>query len=185
MASSAVSAAAIGGGIGAAGGLLNTAISAGINAAAASKAHDRQKNMMTRGPTYIMQGLRDAGINPILAAGSAGLGGSAAKVSQAHAARGTDSAMQGALAGSQIRLQDAATAKAIAEKDIIQSRQPFENWKAQFYASDEGQRLIKTSLENEALPKTWPAAGARGLYKLFTKGSSFFSPPPHSVEDNQ
>lgn len=47
-------------------------ISHGLNARAASTAWDRQKNLLTRGPGLAMQGLRDAGINPILAANSVG-----------------------------------------------------------------------------------------------------------------
>ncbi len=174
-----VSAAAVAG-IGAAGGivggLLNTGVSAGINAAAASKAHDRQKNMMTRGPTYIMQGLRDAGINPILAAGSGGLGGSAAKISQAHAARGADTATQGALVGSQIRLQDAATAKAVAEKDIIVAGQPAANWNAKFNSTPEGERLLEMDRVNRALPQTIGAGAARGVYQLWGKSQRDFAP---------
>jgi hypothetical protein len=44
-----------------------SAINYGFNAMAASKAHDRQKNLMTRGPGYVMTGLRAAGINPLAA----------------------------------------------------------------------------------------------------------------------
>lgn len=43
-------------------------ISYGLNAAAASKAHDRSKNMITRMPDY----LRIAGINPMVAYGGKG-----------------------------------------------------------------------------------------------------------------
>ncbi len=166
----------IGAATSAVGNIINTGISAGINAAAASKAHDRQKNMMTRGPTYMMQGLRDAGINPILAAGSAGLGGSAAKISQAHAARGSDSIMQGALAGSTIRLQEAGTAKALAERDIIAAGQPAANWWAKFSGTPAGERLMEMDRVNRALPQTIGAGAARGVYQMWGKGARDFSP---------
>lgn len=195
----ATTAAGVASGIG--GSLANTALSAGLsfglNAMSTSKAHDRQKNMMTRGPSYIMQGLRDAGINPILAAGSSGFGGATAKVPQAGSATIPSSNFgQAALLKSTLDLQGANTAKTLAERDIVRAGQPAANWKAAFYATPEGQALIKTSLENEALPKTIPAAGARGVYKLWNwfpkskppntvrQPSQFNSPPPYSVEDN-
>ncbi|AXL15598.1 DNA pilot protein [Microviridae sp.] len=53
----------VGGGLG----LIGQGISAGISQANASKSWDRQKNLITRGPTYQMTGLRAAGLNPILA----------------------------------------------------------------------------------------------------------------------
>lgn len=59
-------------------------LSYGLGQSASSRAHDRTKNLMTRGPTYKMIGLREAGLNPILAAGGAlGVGGSGGGVSQA------------------------------------------------------------------------------------------------------
>ncbi len=176
MVATAVTAAGVGAAGGIAGGLIGTAISAGVNAAAASKAHDRQKNMMTRGPSYIMQGLRAAGINPILAAGSGGLMGSAAKIAQAHAARGTESATQGALAASTIRLQDATTSKAMAERDIIASGQPAANWWAKFSGTPEGERLMEMDRVNRALPQTIGAGAARGVYQIWGKGQRDYSP---------
>jgi len=53
---------------------IGQGIGYGLGQAASAKAYDRSKNMMTRGPTYQMEGFRNAGLNPILAAGK--LGGS-------------------------------------------------------------------------------------------------------------
>ena len=47
----------------------------GFNAMAASKSHDRQKNMITRMPAY----LRSAGINPIMAARGGNWSGASVK----------------------------------------------------------------------------------------------------------
>ncbi len=47
--------------------LIGQGVGAAISASQASKQYDRQKNMLTRGPTYARIGLEAAGFNPILA----------------------------------------------------------------------------------------------------------------------
>lgn len=46
---------------------VGSAVNYGFGAMAASKAYDRSKNMITRGPTYQRIGLKAGGYNPILA----------------------------------------------------------------------------------------------------------------------
>lgn len=78
-----------GGAEGALSGLIAPMIGSGMNAMSASKAHDRQKNMMTRHWQYEQIALAEAGINPgyIFAgkgAGQGGSGGKGATVQQQH-----------------------------------------------------------------------------------------------------
>lgn len=102
-------ASSLGGGLGgiAASG-IGSLIGFGLNAAAASKSWDRQKNLMTRGPSYVREGLIAAGINPILAAGSIGPG--SAKAPQASGI-GAPNTAQAAMMGSQMRLQHSQSRK--------------------------------------------------------------------------
>lgn len=145
--------------------LLGASLSFGLNAASTSKAHDRQKNMMTRGPTYIMQGLRDAGINPIIAAGSSGFGGQSARAPQAGSATVPD-AGRASLAVTQKRLAEAATAKTLAERDIIAANQPAANWNAAFNLTPTGKTVMQMDRVNAAMPNSWSANAARGLFHL-------------------
>lgn len=151
-------------------GLAEMGVSAGINAAAASKAHDRMKNMMTRGPTYQMIGLRDAGLNPILAATNGGkLGGSAASVAQAHAASQGKDHNKSMMAGIQADLMKnqssahAATAQSATNQagvlalqaDALRYDNVEKRINAEFFETEKGRELIRLGIINRMTPNTW------------------------------
>lgn len=147
----------------------------------ASKAYDRQKNLMTRGPTYIMKGLRDAGINPIIAAGG-GISASSAraqmaaptgpgspvsadafKVNDAKALLKSQTAaalQQGRLVSAQANIAEAQGVKAAAL--------------AAYYRSPEGIATLIDGEVNSSLPSTLPAAGIRAI-------RSVMPPVPHKA----
>lgn len=124
-----------------------------INAAAASKAWDRQKNLLTRGATYQRINLLAAGINPILAAGSIGPG--TARVPQASGV-GLPQSAQSALAAAQ-------TKKTSAEAETIRLGLPRARNLATFDLTPEGVMDAGRSRVNASTPQTIQA----GLMRLF------------------
>lgn len=102
---------------------LSSLISYGLNSAAASRAHDRQKNMITRMPDY----LRAAGINPIYAY-SPGAKPPNAAIAQAAPAQMGMGPVAGAKAGAEAireaRTTNAAVRNARLQGDLLdQQRQ--------------------------------------------------------------
>ena len=162
---------------GAGGGLISggidagmTGVSYGLNAKAASKAHDRSKNMMTRGPTYNMIGLKAAGLNPILAATGGALGGGAmAKTPQAAPAStytgGAKNLLQAAqrkLLTSQTQAAQALTMKtgheaalAKANATLQDLRIPEAMWQRDFANSDAGRKNFLRKRIQDATPDQW------------------------------
>lgn len=146
----------------------------------ASKSYDRQKNMMTRGPTYMMQGLRNAGINPILAAGKGIAGGSARAPQATSTGPGSfDSKafLQGAtkkLLASQTRASDSLALKNDADAMLSNIRaaleatdMPRQAWLQQFWASPEGQNINRILQINSTIPNTSAGVAAKGAANIF------------------
>lgn len=162
-------------------GMIGQAFGFGLNAASASKAWDRQKNMLTRGPTYMMQGLAKAGINPILAATQLRMP-SASMAPQAgnpsNPAKGSRlDALQAALLREQTNTQlmmqanNAAQANKLGvETDRLLSEKP--KWKKlyDFWASDEGTDITRMGAVTGALPNDIGAMAAKGLYDMYRSG---------------
>lgn len=123
---------AVAGGVSAA---ADFGISYGLNAKAASKAHDRSKNFATRHWQYEQIALKEAGINPgyIFAGKGGGPTGSAKMASQAHAAKGGGFAAA-AEAAARIGLTQAQTEKTKAESIIIERNIPVATLQAQLAA---------------------------------------------------
>lgn len=193
---SGIGAAAAGAGIMAGGGILSGLISHGLNAQAASKAHDRSKNMITRKWLYEQIALKEAGINPgyIFAnAKGAAQGGSqrAQMASPAQMGKGGDpnfllqsrlinantqaqkaNAAQ-ALTGSELNLASAERQRAAATLDLARA----ENTKSQgveltamakFWASPEGQEVLRQLIKQKQVPDNWVSALGRAFTYFLT-----------------
>lgn len=144
---------------------IGQSIGFGVSSALASEDWDRWKNSLTRGPLYRMQGLRAAGLNPILAA-SAGIGAGAPTVPTAKPTSGGSPGGNPALAVAQIKAANAMSAKAVEETrgtafDNVERAQ-----RALFWGSPLGLQTIEDGARNAALPNTLPAAGIRLLDML-------------------
>lgn len=176
-------------GAGLAGGFLSQGASFGLNAAAASTAHDRAKNMMTRGPLYKRIGLEAANINGILAAQGA-LGPNIPSIPMAAPAKASDMATQGLGAGSKMslvpaqvnaanatsanQLAQAGQAKAQAEKigvetQIEANKLPRSRQDAIFWADPKNAYLIRDIAINTSLPNSWPGLIAKLGAKFLTE----------------
>ncbi len=163
---------------------VGSAINFGFNARQASTSWDRQKNWATRGPGYMMQGLRAAGLNPILAA----QGGFSAGASKAPQASGTSSDVS-PIAGGQRGLMRAQTSAARAlqlktdqERALIAVNTQLQNLDvpsrtkmAAWLASPAGQAAQQLKIENDALPNT--TAGA-----VIKAGKSLIGPARSAVK---
>lgn len=153
-------------------GALGQLQSFGLNKMAASQSWDRQKNLMTRGPTYVMSGLRKAGLNPILAAGNLG---TSARAPQA--APSANTARADVLTGNKSKLLNAQTSAAGAQQnklaqeawlakinhELLELDVPRRKALAELYSSEYGIKLLEAQELNAALPNT--AAG------ILTKGT--------------
>lgn len=141
----------------------------GLNAMAASKAWDRQKNLMTRGPGYEMQGLRAAGLNPILAATGGWKGASSASVPQAAPASSHKqgvtnmlAARQGKLLEAQANAQDAAAMKSEHEAQLASAKRMLANLElpkainmANYHNTRTARDLIRQQHTKDASPSSW------------------------------
>ena len=145
--------------------LITQGLGAAYAAAAASKAHDRQKNFITRGPTYQMIGLQEAGLNPILAA-KGGFGGASVKAptvapspGPATGASHARNRMQADLVRAQV---DAANASAESSRSqankhnldaaLVALGIPRAQGEANYYATPEGRATIERGIRNAADP---------------------------------
>lgn len=127
-------------------------VQSAFNQQAAGMAWDRQKNLMTRGPTYAMQGLREAGLNPILAA-SGGIKG-AGNAPQQSATAISSSGSQRALLGSQLELTKEQTRAAEAQGTKTQAEAMIQGAIANVYQDPEVQNAMKEAEKNKAIPDT-------------------------------
>lgn len=144
---------------------IDTLTSYGMNAIAASKAWDRYKNSITRGPTYTAIGLEDAGINRILAAG----GGIGAQVGQGMLARGaTGGGPKRNIVSDllQQQLMRSQTAKATSETDLLNLSKVKAQGEANFWGSPLGIQTIEDDARNKALPTTYPGGAIRVIDKV-------------------
>lgn len=156
-----VAAAAAGGIIG---GGVNSLISYGLNAMAASKAHDRSKNMMTRGYLYTQEGLEKAGLNRILAVGGGISGGNlAGSAKMAHAASSGSSrnAVLDALSASNL---EANTAKQTAEGRIADADALVAEENMRYRMSPVGMENYNRLRTNESLPDNIPGIVSKGIF---------------------
>lgn len=109
---------AAGGGV--LGGGLGALIQYGLNAKQASTSWDRQKNWATRGPSYMIQGYKDAGINPIVMA-TGGMNAGAQRAPQGGNVSAPDLG-KNSLALSEIRQRDANTALAASQQGVAEAQ---------------------------------------------------------------
>lgn len=151
------------------------------NKAAAGEAYDRWKNMQTRGPGYMMQGLRAAGINPILAAGGGIKAGASGRPPQAAPAT---SRHTNVLAGAQMKLLQSQTSAADAVRDKTKSEQtlvdiraaleatemPRKKFLEQYFASPNGQLTLEMMQVNEALPNSFAGLAGKGMFSATVGG---------------
>ncbi len=133
----------------------------------ASKAWDRYKDSVTRGPTWAAKGFEDAGINRILAAGSSGLAGTAKSI-QAHptgpgplpdmtvGARRAWMQQQEWTSDAQMKLYDSQNLA--LDGQIAESQAT-----AKFINSPEGRWWIRQKIITGATPGSLEAVAARGL----------------------
>lgn len=145
-------------------GAIGQGIGYGYTAKAASTAWDRQKNMLTRGPSYMMQGLEKAGLNPILAVNNLRLPGA----SMAPQAGNPTSAVsmnrygQQALLKAQTNAAEATTQRQLAAASLDMIRGELEGMDAprraalaEWFRSDEGREWARQNYINESMPNTW------------------------------
>lgn len=163
MAAGAIAAAAA---ASAAGGASGGLISYGLNKLAATTSWDRQKNLLTRGPTYQMSGLRKAGLNPILAAGSSGIGARAPQAASASMGMKMDplTKAQHDLLRAQTSAQGAMQQKlaqegwlAQVQMELAEMDKPKRAATAALFSTPKGAALVEAQELNTALPNT--AAG--------------------------
>lgn len=145
----------------AAGSFLGAGPSYGFNAMGASLAFDRQKKLIKRGPTWAMIGLRNAGLNPILAASGGLKIGGPGSAQMAHAAKNEANAPLAAIQANMLSAQtsaaDAAASHSNAQADIVRAGQPRADYLRELYSSQKGRDLALREQINQALPNT--AAG--------------------------
>lgn len=168
---------------------VGSSIGYGISKAQLDDSYNNWRKSLRRGPTYRMQGLRAAGINPILAAGGgigatataaklnpAGGGGGAGDPFSAHTERRERQAKTG--------LSAAGTELAENQNKIVSAQLVYEQGKAEFYASKEGKSVIRQEAIHNASPNTWPGLFSRGLRELPPIGGSDRTAPyaPHNAK---
>lgn len=144
---------------------IGQSIGYGISAQLASDDWDRWKDSLTRGPTYRMQGLANAGLNPILAV-QGGLGVGTPQLPSSKPSGSGGPGTNPALAQAQINAARAATAKLVAEEKGVGFRNIIDEQNASFWNSPLGRQTIIDRERNNALPNTVPAAGIRLLDML-------------------
>lgn len=127
-------------------GILSGAINYGYGQAAESQAWKRQKKMWRKGPSYIVEGLRRAGINPILAFAKGAPGVGAAQMGPVGP--GTDLA-GGLQKGAQARLAGAQIEAVEAQADLARAQARTAT------ASAIGQEFGNVGRGNEAIIQGW------------------------------
>jgi len=169
--------------VGAGMGLVDSLVSFGLGQASASKAWDRYKNSLTRGPSYAMTGYRKAGINPILVARGGKLGATSNFTTQGvgHKA-GISQAAQGLrLQNAQIKLIEQQTATSAAQASDLEARARYtdsQNTDLQFawpkkrverdyYDSSLGGSLTQIRMTVQDLKRTLVGAGSHSKLMSF------------------
>jgi len=142
---------------------IDTLTSYGMNAMSASMAWDRQKNLMTRGPGYAMQGLKNAGINPILAAGAGIKGGPQGSAQMAHAAQ-SGKGKNPILDALTARNVEASTAKLTAEASAQNYQNVGLGAEADYMGSPEGIGTMIRDRVNRSLPDSIPGLIGKGAF---------------------
>jgi len=115
-----------------------------------------------------MQGLRAAGINPILAAGAGikgGFQGSAIQAAPAQAGRGKN-AITTAL---EAQLLSANTAKATEEAAATRFNNIEAKIRTDFLATPEGLATIRRDLISKSIPDTWSGMTGKALFETMNK----------------
>lgn len=146
--------------------LINQSVGYAISAKSASDDWDRYKNSITRGFQYKMEGLSNAGLNPILAA-AGGLGAGAPSLPKTGPTRTGGSVDNPAVAASTVAAQRASAAASTSSAQLLEDQAAgvrYENiYKAGlagFWESPEGVRAIRQGAINSALPQTAPGIAA-------------------------
>lgn len=159
----------------------------------ASKAWDRYKDSVTRGPTWMAKGLEDAGINRILAGGGFGAGMNSAKTVQAHASG--SGAMPDATANARGALM--FQQKELVDKNIDAMSGKAEEGRAleRWLKSDAGKDWVSQKYIKDASPPSTGAAMFQWMRNQNKKGgfslpSNFFDIPglykaPRPPTDNR
>lgn len=144
-----------------------------------------QKRWALRGPGYQMQGLRDAGLNPILAAGSIGGGaggGQVSPISPPDVAGGVSSALQARYLASQSKFADAQTQTETTKQNLNSAAATREAWQAESARVDAYLKRIQAEFLGAdgantrrnlwAIGKSMSDAGLRPDAMLHSFGSS-------------
>lgn len=169
------------------GGLGSAGLSYGLNAKAASKAHDRSKNWATRKYQYELIALQQAGINPAYMFSNQG--GKLLRSQQAQQQAPTNAKIdpvQAMLVGSQVDLQKAqatqarATAqRAASEARAADARADASSAQARLTTADarraevvaneieKNPKLVRDKLVREGLPLNWAQTLVDGLSEVF------------------
>lgn len=158
---------------------IGQSIGYGISAKLASTAWDKQKNLLTRGPTYARIGLEKAGYNPILYLHGGGPGAAT-------------KAPQGAMPGSygapnmttgsarQLMSKQAEAAEATMKNQLQQANLAATQYQtmlgqvaearklSEFLEGPEGAFWVRQKYINQSLPNTGEAA----ILKMLTSGAS-------------
>lgn len=151
----------------------------GLNQISASRAWDTYKKSLQRGPTYMMRGLRKAGINPILAAGG-GINASGQGRSIMQAATNAKSAQPGSnvfgqkgLIAAQTKATNAQTLKTQSEDMRVQINAAIEAegypaaaFLGGFFSTPDGQAVLKRIEARKAIPDSVSGNVAQGLFDM-------------------
>ncbi len=159
---------------------IGQSIGFGISAALASDDWDRWKRSLRKGPSYRMQGLARAGLNPILAVGG-GLGGGMPGPAASHATAGGGPGSNPDLAQKQSSLFAATTARELATANRTNIQATVDQANADYWTSPEGRATIAQGARNKALPSTLTGAGIRLLDSLRGTGRAKDIVPPQNL----
>ena len=147
--------------------LIGQSMSHGLNARAAATSWDKWKDSLTRGPTYMMQGYRKAGINPILAATGSGFKSTAQQIQSAPGKPGSPgdnpgiATAQGQMIRAQTEQAQAGTSAANAQAALTQAKADVAQQEAEFYQKNP--QWIEKAAINKALPATAAGIAAKEI----------------------
>lgn len=142
--------------------LINQSVGYAISAKSASDDWDRYKNSITRGFQYKMEGLKNAGLNPIMAV-QGGLGVGAPGLPKTGSTRTGGSAGNPALERAQTLNLSANTAKQVSEGRTAQATADIAEADSRYRLSPEGLAAYGRQKASDAEPKTIPQMGSKFL----------------------